>query len=384
MDQFWQRRLVVDRLVNAPHVDRMRKLMNDMKQVEGQGVPASLPGDGVDSSHYFHLQRQLQRLQPNSLKRIAPTKKIAGPPLPPPEKKEKSKIIPAMWYANLRSPQEVLDHYDKLDKDLEWYRQQAKQEMEQALRTEDEEKIKKADRNWQIVEGNVQTIKEQDEFLNHSDPPFWLNQLIMGKEEEHRKRVQAREDSLRRRNKLYQQLINLYPRQRGKEGYFIDKKFYPRELGWTTWRGDVGVNHYQQPFRWKALTPLDRQTAKYVYHRIHGLPFEEDPRENARSLEDLKGNVLEVYQQSRTLERFLVAYKGGHVEKNLLRELDLPAINLEHFGCPKFEKLDNISIIQDCGQHRVQALGHCAMVECQAFWQWTVTPDEDWETELCL
>lgn len=215
MDQFWQRRLVVDRLVNAPHVDRMRKLMNDMKQVEGQAVPASLPGDGVDSSHYFHLQRQLQRLQPNSLKRIAPPKKLAGPP---PEKEEKSKIIPAMWYANLRSPQEVLDHYDKLDKDLEWYRQQAKQEMEQALRTGDEQKIKKADRNWQIVEGNVQTIKEQDEFLNHSDPPFWLNQLIMGKEEEHRKRVQAREDSLRRRNKLYQQLINLYPRQRGK-GY---------------------------------------------------------------------------------------------------------------------------------------------------------------------
>lgn len=37
------------------------------------------------------------------------------------------------------------------------------------------------------------------------------------------------------------------------EGYFIGRKFYARELGWTTWRGDVGVKHYQQPFRWKAL-----------------------------------------------------------------------------------------------------------------------------------
>lgn len=216
MDQFWQRCLVVDRLVNAPHVDRMRKLMNDMKQAEGQAVPASLPGDGVDSSHYFHLQRQLQRLQPNSLKRISPPKKIAAPP---PEKKEKSKIIPAMRYGNLRSPQEVIDHHDKLETELEWYRQQAKREMEQALRTGDEQKIKEADRNWQIAEGNVQTIKEEDEFLNYPDLSFWLDQFIMGKEEEHRQRAQAREDSQRRRNKLYQQLINLYPRQRGK-GYY--------------------------------------------------------------------------------------------------------------------------------------------------------------------
>lgn len=217
MDQFWQRRLAVDRLVNAPHVDRMRKLMNDMKQAEGQAVPASLPGDGVDSSQYFHLQRQLQRLQPNSLKRIATPKKTAPPPEK--EKEETSKIIPTIRNTNLRSRQEVIDHQDKLEKDLEWYRQQAKREMEQALRTGDEQKIKEADRNWQIVDGNVQTIKEEDEFLNYPDLPFWLDQLIMGKEEEHRQRVQARENSQRRRNKLYQQLINLYPRQRGK-GYY--------------------------------------------------------------------------------------------------------------------------------------------------------------------
>ena len=108
-------------------------------------------------------------------------------------------------------------------------------------------------------------------------------------------------------------------------------------------------------------------------HRVHGLPFEDPPEENARPLDNLKGDVLELYEQSRTPEQLLVAYKGGHVERNLLRELDLPATNLEHAGCPKFERLE-IYPIQDCGQHRTR--GHCAMVECQAFWQW-MKPDSD-------
>ena len=108
------------------------------------------------------------------------------------------------------------------------------------------------------------------------------------------------------------------------EGYFVRKQFYARELGWCDWEGRFGVLHYQQPYRWKTLNSVDRHTAIYVYHRIHGLPFEDPPEENARPLDNLKGDVLELYEQSRTPERFLVAYKGGHVEKNLLRELDLP------------------------------------------------------------
>ena len=39
IDQFWQRRLLVDQLVNAPHVDRTMKLLNNMKQMEGKATP---------------------------------------------------------------------------------------------------------------------------------------------------------------------------------------------------------------------------------------------------------------------------------------------------------------------------------------------------------
>ena len=77
--------------------------------------------------------------------------------------------------------------------------------------------------------------------------------------------------------------------------------------------------------------------------------------------------MSELYQRARTTEHFLVGYKGGHMEKDLLRELDLPVINLEHYGCPKFEKLNTISIIEDCGHHNFE--NHCGMVESHAFWQ---------------
>ena len=55
------------------------------------------------------------------------------------------------------------------------------------------------------------------------------------------------------------------------------------------------------------------------------------------------------------------------MKKDILRELDLAAINLEGYGCPKFELL-NILPIQDCGHHK--HAGHCAMVETHAFWRW--------------
>ena len=34
----------------------------------------------------------------------------------------------------------------------------------------------------------------------------------------------------------------------------------------------------------------------------------------------------------------MVAYKGGHVEKDLLNKLNIPYLDLETWGCPKYEK----------------------------------------------
>ena len=78
MDQFWRRRLLVDQLTTAPHVDRMMKLLSDMKQVEGQGLASRLPGQGPNSSDYFRLQGQLKNIPAQPVKRPLPVKPSAA------------------------------------------------------------------------------------------------------------------------------------------------------------------------------------------------------------------------------------------------------------------------------------------------------------------
>ena len=93
MDQFWQRRLLVDQLATAPHVDRMMKLLSDMKQAEGQAFLPALPGQGPNSNDYFRLQSQLKNIPAQRVKRslsakpaaaAAAIQKPAGRPAPHP------------------------------------------------------------------------------------------------------------------------------------------------------------------------------------------------------------------------------------------------------------------------------------------------------------
>ena len=51
-------------------------------------------------------------------------------------------------------------------------------------------------------------------------------------------------------------------------------------------------------------------------------------------------------------ERSTIAYKGGHYEKDLLKHIHVPSINLEDFGCPKAEFLfDQLVWLETCGNH---------------------------------
>jgi flagellar biosynthesis/type III secretory pathway protein FliH len=209
MDQFWQRRLLVDQLTNAPHVDRMMKLLNDMKQVEGQALPPTVPGEGPDSSDYFQLQRQLKSIPPHPVKTVFTPKKAASPATPS-SQKTSTRPPPASSF------KEALEQQAEIEKTLEQFKQKAKQEMEQALKEGNEDAIKEADYKWKIVTRSIEDIRQEDNFLNSADLPDWLQQLIYGQEEEKKARSRAREDSNRRRDKLYRQLERMYPNQRGQ------------------------------------------------------------------------------------------------------------------------------------------------------------------------
>lgn len=210
MDQFWQRRLFVDQLLNAPRVDRMTKILNDMKQVEGRAVPSSIPGDGPDSSDYFRLQRQIQNMKPHAVKSISKPKRVT--PLTFPAEKRSTRPPPS------RSAKEALDQRAQIEETLQRFKQRAEQEMERALNQRDEEKIKEAQRKWDIVNYNIEEIRKEDDLLNAADEPSWFDELYLGKEEAKQTRSRTREDATHRRDKLYRQLERFYPKQRG-QGY---------------------------------------------------------------------------------------------------------------------------------------------------------------------
>ena len=157
------------------------------------------------------------------------------------------------------------------------------------------------------------------------------------------------------------------------EGFFLSK-FYVRELGYCNHLGGNGSKHYSLPMNYVDLVPTQKRQADFVTRRIHGLPFTPTRFENAQPQERLAQDVADIYQLNMTPEKTVIAYKGGHIEKDLLEEMELaPFVNLEDFGCPKVSDLMHAGIGQevwDCGNHHGAGTAHCAMAECQILRDW--------------
>ena len=50
-------------------------------------------------------------------------------------------------------------------------------------------------------------------------------------------------------------------------------------------------------------------------------------------------DVFALWERFKTPKQCVVAYKGGTLDKKLSIQLQIPYVNLEDFGCPKFEYL---------------------------------------------
>ena len=152
------------------------------------------------------------------------------------------------------------------------------------------------------------------------------------------------------------------------EGFYLSRGFFVRELGWCTIQGENDSQHFYSRLHYKDLNYKDRRTVNYVYKHIHGLRFEATYREAALPQRDVDAIVRALYRGG------LVAYKGGHLEKDLLDKMGLPSVNLEDFGCPKADLL--WSKTEDhgksCGHHKKQTfkLVHCPKQETFLFFQW--------------
>ena len=157
------------------------------------------------------------------------------------------------------------------------------------------------------------------------------------------------------------------------DGFVINKKFYCKELGLLK-VGDVAARSYffDIGFEWSELWGKDRRTYDYVMRFIYKLPFGVPQGAGAYELLVLEEIVATFYYRAKRNERSIIAYKGGHFERDLLAKLNIPALNLECFGCPKARELiDQMIWLETCGNHTTcNAYLHCPKIDVEAFGQW--------------
>ena len=117
------------------------------------------------------------------------------------------------------------------------------------------------------------------------------------------------------------------------------------------------------PATLRDLSHKDKKTVNCAKHKIHGLTYQ--PRYQERTYEQDQADIvlLRLCNQYKTEERTVVAYKGGHVEKDLLNKLSISCLDLETWGCPKYEQLKQTIVepLASCGFHLNYIIHHCPM-----------------------
>ena len=123
------------------------------------------------------------------------------------------------------------------------------------------------------------------------------------------------------------------------KGFFVQTKFQVREMGYYSWDEHFDRHAFFQPAALKNLSHKDKKTVNFAKHNIHGLTYQPCYQERAYEYDEVDIVLLRLYNQYKTEERTVVAFKGGHVEKDLLNKLNIPCIDLETWGCSKYEQL---------------------------------------------
>ena len=62
-----------------------------------------------------------------------------------------------------------------------------------------------------------------------------------------------------------------------------------------------------------------------------------------------------MYKDCSNRKRTVVVYKGEHVEKDLLKKLNIPCLSEEKLACPEYDKLRHTG----CGFHADDKFHHC-------------------------
>ena len=104
--------------------------------------------------------------------------------------------------------------------------------------------------------------------------------------------------------------------------------------------GDEAISFFFDiGLRKEELNQRDLTTCEYVEDSVHKIPFDLPWDTPAIHLSNLGAIFQQCYSEVQVDSNSTIVYKGGHIERDLLRQLGIPSVNLEWFGCPKAEKL---------------------------------------------
>lgn len=147
----------------------------------------------------------------------------------------------------------------------------------------------------------------------------------------------------------------------------------------------VELYYFRLDRSYDSLSPADRQRVRHARNYCHGLEFSDDPTNPRELPQHYLLELIKHYAEKAARQNQLIAYKGGHVELDIFRQLTVTNyFNLEDLQCPPFNVLyatpqkwlwgdDCLHDIASCSLHtRVQHRKpvHCAAVEVYYFALW--------------
>ena len=153
-------------------------------------------------------------------------------------------------------------------------------------------------------------------------------------------------------------------------GFYFDhyRGFKVQEMGYCAVESsENGSYRYQMVRDYKDLSQRKLKTAKFVINRVHGLT--NNPREYDRwgRRLNVEQDLMDLYEQFRTDQRFRLGYKGRSNEKNLLENLGIPFVNLERLGCIAYGEIPKINQRVGCGMHVKGKEDACSQLKCVRF-----------------
>ena len=165
------------------------------------------------------------------------------------------------------------------------------------------------------------------------------------------------------------------------QGFFIHKKFYPRELS-------IVNNEYKLCFEIVPNISLDNRI-NYLGHfnkqtqELHGIPINRVIRSECKSVISIlkfRQFIEEIYLRLRTDEKPLFAVKNQQMAV-LLKEFEIPFLNLEKESvggeiCPTLSAFDSFGVSIYCPLHakvmpkKNNQKHRCALRKSKAIWDW--------------